>query len=326
MKKPLIFISSLLIISTLLFFGYSSWFTPKTIDKPIINIGRLICGGHLPLAIVEKKYQKDLKLFQINSVQNHNWDHVVADMKNGKLSGTFILSPLAMQLIKEGFPGKIVLKADRNGNGFVLSHKIKKISDLKNVTTVLAVPHIYSQHYVLLKILLKQNEIPDSMTTIVPMPPRDMILSLQRGEIDGFLVGEPEGLRAVSLDSGWLAAISPGIWKDHMDHVFMVTDQFIQDKPAQLAELIQYLIKAGQFIEENPHLAAVMGEDYTGAPAKIFEQVLNEPENWIDYSDMYPSDQDITSMAQKLVDIGLWTEIPPNIKQYTDTQFIKIKL
>jgi len=31
---------------------------------PIVNIGRLICGGHLPLAIVEKKYQDQLKTFQ----------------------------------------------------------------------------------------------------------------------------------------------------------------------------------------------------------------------------------------------------------------------
>ncbi len=98
----------------------------------IVSIGRLICGGHLPLAVVEKKYQDQLKTFKLYTVQNHDWNDVVTDMKSGKLAGTFILSPLAMNLIHNGFPGKIVLMPDRNGNGFVLSKKIKSIGALKN--------------------------------------------------------------------------------------------------------------------------------------------------------------------------------------------------
>ncbi|MBL3591151.1 MAG: hypothetical protein JMN24_15360 [gamma proteobacterium endosymbiont of Lamellibrachia anaximandri] len=116
----------------------------------VVNIGRLICGGHLPLAIVEKKYQNQLKTFQLLTVQNHDWNDVIADMKSGKLAGTFILSPLAMNLIHDGFPGKIVLMADRNGNGFVLSEKIKSIDDLKSQKAIISVPHVYSQHHVLL--------------------------------------------------------------------------------------------------------------------------------------------------------------------------------
>ncbi len=88
-----------------------------------VFISRLICGGHLPLAIVEKKYQNELKIFKLRTVQNHDWNNVIADMKSGKLAGTFILSPSAMNLIHKGFPGKILLMADRNGNGFVLSKK-----------------------------------------------------------------------------------------------------------------------------------------------------------------------------------------------------------
>ncbi len=81
--------------------------------KPEVLIGRLICGGHLPLAIVEKKYQEDLSTFRLKTVQNHDWNDVVKDLKSGKLAGTFILSPLAMNLIREGLPAKIVLMADR---------------------------------------------------------------------------------------------------------------------------------------------------------------------------------------------------------------------
>jgi len=115
-----------------------------TQEKPEVKIGRVICGGHLPLAVAEKNYQKSLSSFQLKTVQYHVWKVVINDMISGKVAGTFMLSPLAMELIRLGFPAKIVLKADRNGNGFVLSGKINSISDLNTRRTIIAVPHIDS--------------------------------------------------------------------------------------------------------------------------------------------------------------------------------------
>jgi len=290
-----------------------------------VNIGRLICGGHLPLAIVEKKFQDQLKTFKLHTVQNHDWNDVVADMKSGKLAGTFILSPLAMNLIHEGFPGKIVLMADRNGNGFVLSKKIKSIEDLKTRKSIIAVPHIFSQHHVLLHTIMQQHAIPKENIKILGMPPRDMINSLRNGEIDGFVVGEPEGNRSISQDIGWMAAISPQIWKEHMDHVFLASDNFIIKQPDKLQELITQLVRGGEFIENNPSDAAVMGEDYTGAMATDFEQVLTTPADWITYKNMIVNKNDIQLMAEKLVAMKLWSKIPDNIsRDYFDMRFAKI--
>lgn len=292
---------------------------------PTINIGRLICGGHLPLAVVEKKYQKQLKTFRLNTVQNHDWNKVIADMKSGKMAGTFILSPLAMNLIHEGFPGKIVLMADRNGNGFVLSNKIKSIEELKSRKSIIAVPHIFSQHHVLLHTILKLHNIPQDNIKVLGMPPRDMINSLRNGEIDGFVVGEPEGNKSISLNVGWMAAISPDIWKDHMDHVFLASDKFIDTQPEKLQELINQLVRGGEFIENNPHDAALMGEDYTGSTAAVFEQVLTTPPDWITYTNMVVNESDMTTMAQKLVEMKLWTEVPDGIvHSYFDMRFAKL--
>jgi NitT/TauT family transport system substrate-binding protein len=294
---------------------------PKN-QNEVINIGRLICGGHLPLAVVEKKYQQDLKSFHLKTIQNHDWNDVVADMHSGKLSGTFMLSPLAMNLIHNGFPGKIILKADRNGNGFVLSKKLKSIDQLKTRKSIIAVPHVYSQHNVLLHMVLQQHKIPEDNVIVLGMPPRDMISSLKNGEIDGFVVGEPEGNKAVSLNVGWMAAISPGIWKDHMDHVFLATNSFINEKPEEVQELINNLVKAGQFIESNPSEAAIMGVDYTGSEAHVFEQVLTSPPDWIDYSDMVMTPSDIHSMAEKMVEMKLWSMLPKDLDRYIDSTFV----
>ncbi len=291
---------------------------------PTISIGRLICGGHLSLAVVEKKYQDQLETFKLHTVQNHDWNDVIADMESGKLAGTFILSPLAMNLIREGFRGKIVLIANHNGNGFVLSNKIKSIGELKNRNTIIAVPHRYSQHNVLLHIALKQHGVPEGKVKVLGMPPRDMINSLRNGEIDGFLVGEPEGYKSISLGVGWMAAISPRIWKDHMDHVFLASDTFISEQPEILQELIDLLVRGGEFIENNPHEAAVMGEDYTGSVAAVFEPVLTTPPGWITYTNMVASENGVLAMAEKMVEMKLWPEVPVNITSgYFDMRFAK---
>jgi len=302
----------------------SSLLPPALADdtaKLEVNIGRLICGGHLSLAVVEKQFQGRLG-FKLNTVQNHDWNDVIKDMRSGKLAGTFILSPLAMNLIREGLPAKIVLKADRNGNGFVLSKEIKSIETLKLRNSIIAVPHLYSQHHVLLHLALKQHHIPAGKVTVLPMPPRDMINALRRGEIDGFMVGEPEGNKSVALGVGWMAAISPQIWKDHMDHVFIASDEFIRRHPNELQQLVAALLEGGRFIEAHPHEAAIMGEDYTGSAAPVFEQVLTTPPDWIDYSDMRASLQDIRAMATHMIGMGLWQDAPEKLATYIDTRFV----
>lgn len=290
---------------------------------PEVYVGRLICGGHLPLAVVEHLYQQELAGFRLKTVQNHDWNDVVRDMESGKLAGSFMLSPLAMQLIRTGVAAKIVLKADRNGNGFVLDKRIASIEALRGTRAIIAVPHTYSQHHVLLHLLLKQHDVPRGNITVIAMPPRDMIAALRRGEIDGFVVGEPEASKAAMLGVGWLAAISPGVWRDHPDHVFVASDRFIREQPERLQQLVSALLRAGRFIEASPKAAAKMGEAYTGSDAAVFARVLTDPPDWIDYSDMLPSISDLEAMAGHMVDMGLWQDMPADMTMFTDTRFIQ---
>jgi len=290
--------------------------------REVIKIGRLMCGGHLSLAIVERKFQQDIKSFRLTTVQNQDWNAATTAMLEGELAGTFILSPLAMNLIRDGFPGKIVLMADRNGIGFILSNAIQSIDALKTRKTILAVPHIFSQHHVLLHTILQQHAVPKANVTIVRMRPREMTNSLRNGEIDGFIAGEPKGNNAVLTGAGWRAAASSEIWQDHMDHVFLASNWLIEERPEQLQELIDQLVRSGEFIEDNPAEAAVIGEDYTGSVAAVFEPVLTKPANWITYTNMVAEERDIQGMAQKLVDMKLWNTVPANIStDYFDMSF-----
>jgi ABC-type nitrate/sulfonate/bicarbonate transport system substrate-binding protein len=290
----------------------------------VVNIGRLNLSGHLPLAIIENKYQDQFTNFKLRIVQNYDWHDITDNMTSGELAGTFILSPLAMDLIRKGFPGKIVLASNRNGNGLVLSKKIKSIADFKRHKSIIAVPHIYSQHHVLLHILLEKYGILKDKIKLVSMPPRDMIHYLQNGNIDGFIVGEPEVSRAISLDVGWMAAISPQIWKGHMDHVLLVSNAFIRNHPDKLQTLVNQLLRGGKFIESSPNEAAKIAQSYSGNEADVFAAVLTTPNDRITYDNMIISEAEMVSMAQYLVDMQLWSDIPEDLTMaYFDTRFAK---
>ncbi len=291
-------------------------------SKPEVRIGRVICGGHLPLAVVEKRYGEELEGFKLTAVQYHDWKVVVQDMLSGRLAGTFILSPLAMDLIRNGFPGKIILMADRNGNGLIVSDEVGSIDGLKGRDSVIAVPHMYSQHNLLLHLALKTHGVDPGRVSVVGMPPRDMINALKRGEIDGFVVGEPESNKSISLGVGRMAAISPEVWPGHMDHVFLATERFMEETPEVARELVSSLVRAGRFIEANPREAAVMGEDYTGSSAAVFEQVLTTPPDWIDYSDMRPTQADFGEFSSLMVEMGLWGDSPEDGSIFFDPRFL----
>lgn len=288
----------------------------------VVTIGRLICGGHLPLAVTNKRFPDRLG-FRLVTVQNHSWDRVVADLEAGRLDGTFILSPLAMELIRKGLAARIVLLADRNGNGFVLSSEVPAIEALGKGSHIIAVPHLFSQHHVLLHKLLEDRGVNASGISVVAMPPRDMINSLRRGEIDGFVVGEPEAHKSIELGVGWMAAISPQIWRNHMDHVLLLTERFISGHPARVQRLVDSLVASGRFIEANPGDAARMGEDYTGSSAEIFFQVLTDPPDWIDYRDMVPTVADLRKMGRRMVKMGLWDSLPSDLAGYIDDRFAR---
>ena len=108
---------------------------------------------------------------------------------------------------------------------------------------------MYSQQHVLLHTVLEQYGIPKGNVTVGSMAPRDMIYSLRKNEMDGFVVGEPEGYKSISMGEGWMAETSPQIWKNHMNHVFLASDKFIKEEPEKLQELINQLVRAAEFIE-----------------------------------------------------------------------------
>ena len=285
----------------------------------VFNIGFLNLTGHLPLGVLVNNDDYQLLPFKINPIQKFDWHELEDVMKSGELDGTFILWPQAMELIQKGFPGKIVLVANRSGNRVVLSDKIKTISDLNNHQYIIAVPHIYSQHHILLNIFLGQHGILKDNIQLVEMPPIDMPHYLNNGAIDGFVAGQPIGNNTIKDNLGWLAATSEQLWSGHIDHVFLVSNTFIQTHPDELHKLINQLVSSGKLIDSSPKKAKGIAQ--TGN--YIWElSNLTAQKNWITFDNMVASEAEMVSMAQHLIDMQLWSDVPHDLSlNYFDMSF-----
>jgi NitT/TauT family transport system substrate-binding protein len=290
----------------------------------VFNVGYLNLLAHLPLNIVDKKKPTPLTGFSLATKRHFDWHDVVDNIKNGKLDGAFILSPLAMDLARNGFPGKIVLIANRDGNSFVLSNKILSIADLNKRQSIIAVPHIYSQHNVLLSRILSHYGIPKDNIKLVQMPPGNMGRHLRNGTIDGFVVGEPEGNRALKLNYGWSPTLPSFLVDRKIDHVFFVSNAIIQEHPEKLQALVEQLLRSGILIESARHKPLEIAQLFELAGVQFYEDGFASIPRDVTFDNIIASEADIISMAQKLVDMALWPDTPNALTMtYFDMSFAK---
>jgi nitrate/nitrite transport system substrate-binding protein len=85
----------------------------------------------------------------------------------------------------------------------------------------------------------------------VTVPPQQMAANIAQGRIDGFCVGEPWHVQAISSGAGFTAATSQEIWPDHPEKVLAASADFVQRHPNASRALIAALLEATRFIDAS---------------------------------------------------------------------------
>ncbi|TAN78453.1 MAG: nitrate ABC transporter substrate-binding protein, partial [Magnetospirillum sp.] len=103
---------------------------------------------------------------------------------------------------------------------------------------------------------------------LVVVPPPQMIAYLSAGNISGYCVGEPWGSLAVRLGLGHIAATSREIFAGRLEKVFAVTRDWADRHPETHAAVLEALIGAARWCDENRcELAELLAQPhYLNAP------------------------------------------------------------
>ena len=145
-----------------------------------------------------------------------------------------------------------------------------------------AVVHAYSSHHYQLAYWLAAAGIDPARDVLLSViPPVSMVRALQRGEIDGYAVGEPWNQLALDLGIGVPVVASHQIWQSAPEKVFGVTEEWAEQHPETLRALLRALLEASEWLDRPENrleaVHVIAGESYVDAPVATVAQSLARP-------------------------------------------------
>jgi len=232
---------------------------------------------------------------------------------------------------------RVIAQVNALGSALVVGPGIQAPEDLRGKTV--AVPGHAAIQFFLFLIFAQQHSLDIADINVVDMPPPDMRVKLEAGEIAGFLAWEPWPADAVSSGAGKVMATSSEIWPDHLDCVVAVDGAFASAQPDTVRRFLQAHIAATRWIQEAlaqpdseqyAHLID-LGAAFTQRPPAVVEAAFSN----ITFRSALDSgfNDSIRAYTEKLIEFGL---IPPEkltergyssvddfVAQYVDPSFLQ---
>lgn len=284
-----------------------------------VKIAYLPLTHAYPLFVENEIYEKGLNGVNIELVKFGSWVELAEALNTGKVDGASILIELAMKAKENGIGLKAVALGHRDGNVFVVSPEINKVSDLKGKT--IAIPSKLSTHNILLNQILKSAKLSIADIKVIELPPPEMPAALAEKRINAYIVAEPFGAKAVAIGKGKVLFKSEQIWDNSICCALVLRDEFINGKREIAQEVVNGYLKGAALAEKRDEAALNVGKKYLKADDNVLKLSLQ----WISYKDLKIGEGDYAKLRNYLIELGL-SKNPPLYKDFVDNTFInKVK-
>jgi NitT/TauT family transport system substrate-binding protein len=273
-------------------------------EKKTLSVGFLPVTCHLTCPVTDFA-SKTSSTMHFASQRFTDFPTVSESIKAGRLKATFMIAPLAMKLREQGIPVKICYLGHRDGSTVMIRKEdpAKNLSDLKGKT--FAIPSKYSNQYLVINKLMRDQGVNPADIKFVELPPPDMPGALASKAIDAYFVGEPHAARAELDGTGRVLYHAKDIWPHFISCVLVVTEDLIKDHPEEVHELVRGIAQSGEWAETHRAEAAKVATGYFKQKEDLIKYVLTSPPDRVSYRMLTPSDEEI----QKIADMGVETGI-----------------
>ena len=301
-------------------------FPALALPKKTLTIGYIPILDHLILPVSHARENASLQGVDIKPRLFKFWRSVAGALDAGVIDGAFLLSNLAMNLFNRGAPVQSILVGHRHGSGITVrvDSKIKGPQDLagKNI----AVPAKISTHTALLDAYLRSGGLSLDSVSIREVAPSHMVLAMERGSIEAFIVAEPFCAKAEQTGVGRTLLFSKEILANHICCVLVLRNDVLASNPAGIQTWVNSLVRAGQWIDRKK-LGAEAGEIATLAgrymphSEKAILGGLQHPDDRVVYKDLNPRHADY----QAIVDISLSAKLiqPVDLGRFINPTFFE---
>ena len=288
--------------------------------RETLAVGFLPVTCHLTCPVTDFA-SKTSRSTRFESQRFTDFPTVVETVKSGRLDATFMIAPLAMKLREQGVKVRIAYLGHRDGSTVIVRKDLPATSlkDLRG--RVFAIPSKYSNQYLVIRKLMKDEGVDPASIRFVELPPPDMPGALAAKAIDAYFVGEPHAARAELDGSGRVLYYAKDIWPHFISCVLVVTDRLIAERPAVVRDLVRGIAESGEWAETHRLEAARLVAPYFRQDESLIRFVLTQPPGRVSYRMLTPGDDEMQRIADMALEAGL-LERRLDVRGLVDREFI----
>jgi NitT/TauT family transport system substrate-binding protein len=280
------------------------------------------CQLTCPVTDYISKYSENGEIFMPRMFQG--FPEMKEALISGKVQAAFIVAPMAIALVAQGVPIKVVYLGHRYGSAVVVKKNgpIKTVADLRGKTV--AIPSRFSDERLILFRAMKVSGMKPGDIKMVEMAPPDVSGALAAGAIDAFSMGEPFPSQAEMAGYGRVLFQARDYWPDYMSCILVVRQDLIDQRPDVVQTLVDGVARSGLWLDkgkpQREDAADFVGRFYYNQKPALLRWALTKPMNRVTYSPLAPRKADFDMVRDLMIETGILKK-KLAFNQYTDTRF-----
>jgi NitT/TauT family transport system substrate-binding protein len=295
---------------------------PSARRKIIVAYIPVTCQLTCPVTDYISKFSDNGEIFLPRLFQG--FPEIKEALISNKVQAAFIVAPLAIALVAQGVPIKVVYLGHRYGSAVVVRRggQVKTVADLRGRT--IAIPSRFSDERLLLFRAMKVWGVKPGEVKMVEMAPPDVSGALAAGAIDGFSMGEPFPSQAEMGGYGKILFQAREYWPDYMSCILVVRQDLIDSRPEIVQTLVDGIARSGLWLDKGrPYredAADFVGRFYFHQKPALLRWALTNPMDRVVYSPLAPRKGDFDMVRDLMIETGVLDK-KIEFSEYTDTRF-----
>jgi len=309
---------------TLNFDWSAAWNDRLPAAKRKLNVAYIPVTCHLACPVTDfiSRYSLEGALFIPRMFQG--FPEIKEALISDRMQVGFMVAPMAIALVAQGVPIKIVYLGHRYGSAVVVRKDgpIRSVRDLAGKT--IAIPSRFSDERLIVFKALKQNDMTGADVHLVEMAPPDVAGALAAGAIDAFSMGEPYPSQAELGGFGRVLFHAREYWPDYMSCVVVARQDVIDRRPQALQVLVDGIARSGLWLDEGrphrEHAADFVARYYYNQPPELLRHALTEPLDRVIYTRLSPRKPDFDMVRDLMIQTGV-LDRKIEFDEYVDVRF-----
>jgi len=285
------------------------------------------CNLTLPIACEARNLDTTFTRANFDYRRFSGWPEIKESLISGQINAGYMLAPLVMDLVTKDVPVKIVSVGHRSGAVIMVrtDSPYRKFQDLAGKRV--AIPSRFAVDFLFLRKMLAKEGMSEKDVRIVEMAPPDMPAALYAKAVDAYCVGEPFGASAQRAGYAVPLRMTRDEWPNYMCCVLTVRQELIDQNPALVQDLVNYVQGAGHWLDaERTHRTRAAGiaadKKYFNQDRAVIQYVMDNPTDRVTYGDLRMIKEEFDDLMQLSLQAGT-IKNPIPFERYVDDRFVK---